>query len=377
MAAKAFSGTNVCLSPSLVPPEAFDALHDVLNFNDAQEKFEYLRSNNCNLLGPQCVLFCAKERRKLPNQGYTCCIAFDGVNIVTSGFEKDVKGLEFTGRHLKEGQCYGRTGDEKNIIRCQFHNCEGCPSPKIQATKKVTRSFNLIIDERKEMEKLVVQNGGIYSSELTKTCSHLICDISCLVFFFHIILNIGILNFSKAPEGDEYVVSKRRRIVYIVNRKWFHQSIARRGKGTRNFQPTSSSIPTASELDTSLSAKNMEPDVQNLLTNTPCTSSEDDDLNLSECRVLLLGFEASELRKLVNMVRQGGGSRYMSVREKLTHVLVGIPSKKEIKEIRSLAAFGVVSIVKASWLEECTIKKKEVPVFQGHIAYDLPYSQIL
>lgn len=46
------------------------------------------------------------------------------------------------------------------------------------------------------------------------------------------------------------------------------------GKGTRNFQPTSSSIPTASELDTSLSAKNMEPDVQNLLTNTPCTSSE-------------------------------------------------------------------------------------------------------
>ncbi|XP_041992749.1 DNA topoisomerase 2-binding protein 1-like [Salvia splendens] len=121
----------------------------------------------------------------------------------------------------------------------------------------------------------------------------------------------------------------------------------------------------------------MEPDVQNLLTNTPCTSSEDDDLNLSECRVLLLGFEASELRKLVNMVRQGGGSRYMSVREKLTHVLVGIPSKKEIKEIRSLAAFGVVSIVKASWLEECTIKKKEVPVFQGHIAYDLPYSQIL
>lgn len=41
--------------------------------------------------GPQCVLSCAKERRKLPDQGYTCCLALDGVNIVTSGFEKDVK----------------------------------------------------------------------------------------------------------------------------------------------------------------------------------------------------------------------------------------------------------------------------------------------
>lgn len=58
------------------------------------------------------------------------------------------------------------------------------------------------------------------------------------------------------------------------------------------------------------------------------SQSEDDDLYLSECRILLLGFEASELRKLVNMVRRGGGSRYMSVREKLTHVVVGIPSEK-------------------------------------------------
>ncbi|KAL1545273.1 DNA topoisomerase 2-binding protein 1-A-like [Salvia divinorum] len=49
--------------------------------------------------------------------------------------------------------------------------------------------------------------------------------------------------------------------------------------------------------------------------------------------------------------------------------------KEEIKEIRSLAAFGVISIVKTSWLEECTMKKKEVPVFQGHIAYDLLFQK--
>lgn len=133
------------------------------------------------------------------------------------------------------------------------------------------------------------------------------------------------------------------------------------GKGTRNSQYTSSSMPTASESETIFSAQDVEPDLNNLLPNfhsisskvpliskegndppadkqkngsdfAPCvaddTQSEDDDLYLSECRILLVGFEASDLRKLVNMVRRGGGSRYMSVREKLTHVVVGNPSEK-------------------------------------------------
>lgn len=37
------------------------------------------------------MLSCATERRALPNQEYTCCLALDGVNIVASGFEEDVK----------------------------------------------------------------------------------------------------------------------------------------------------------------------------------------------------------------------------------------------------------------------------------------------
>ena len=57
------------------------------------------------------------------------------------------------------------------------------------------------------------------------------------------------------------------------------------------------------------------------------SQTEDNDLYLSECRILLVGFDASEMRKLVNMVRQGGGSRYMSSNEKLTHIVVGTPSE--------------------------------------------------
>lgn len=57
------------------------------------------------------------------------------------------------------------------------------------------------------------------------------------------------------------------------------------------------------------------------------SQSEDSDLYLSECRILLVGFEVSKLRKLVDIVRRGGGSRYMSFNDRLTHIIVGSPSE--------------------------------------------------
>ena len=43
------------------------------------------------LTGPQCVFSCANEHRSLPKQGFTCCLALDGVNVLASGFEADEK----------------------------------------------------------------------------------------------------------------------------------------------------------------------------------------------------------------------------------------------------------------------------------------------
>lgn len=45
-------------------------------------------------------------------------------------------------------------------------------------------NMHIISDKRKEIEKLIIQNGGKYSPELTKKCTHLICDISFLLFFW-------------------------------------------------------------------------------------------------------------------------------------------------------------------------------------------------
>ncbi|KAL6513428.1 hypothetical protein OROGR_020914 [Orobanche gracilis] len=171
----------------------------------------------------------------------------------------------------------------------------------------------------------------------------------------------------------------------------------------RNSQYTSS-MATTSESDAIFSAQDMEPDHEIPLPDicpsvfeVPQVPKEDedppaderkhdsdfsrcvaddsqcegDDLYLSECRILLVGFKPSELRMLVEMVRQGGGSRYMSFNQKLTHIIVGNPSENEIQEVRSHTASGVIYTVKTTWLEECTFKKKEVPVLQSHIAYDL------
>lgn len=101
------------------------------------------------------------------------------------------------------------------------------------------------------------------------------------------------------------------------------------------------------------------------------SETDDNDLYLADCRILIVGFNASEMRKLVNLVRKGGGSRYMSFGEKLTHIIAGNPSENEIKELRNLAALGVIHVVKSGWLEDCDRENKEVPVLRKHIAYDL------
>ncbi|KAI3984034.1 hypothetical protein MKX01_035161, partial [Papaver californicum] len=101
------------------------------------------------------------------------------------------------------------------------------------------------------------------------------------------------------------------------------------------------------------------------------SQSEDSGLYLSDCRILLLGFHAAEMRKLVNKVRRGGGSRYMSFNDRLTHIIVGAPTENERRELRRYAAAGVIYVVRAVWLDDCVREKKELPVSKRHIVPDL------
>uniref|UniRef100_F6H0I2 BRCT domain-containing protein n=1 Tax=Vitis vinifera TaxID=29760 RepID=F6H0I2_VITVI len=419
MMAKSLKGANVFMSRNLVPPELFDSLHDALKLNGADvflccdpsrngpndyhiisssdhEKFEDLRAKGCNLLGPQCVLSCAKEHRPLPKQGFTCCLAMDGVKVLASGFDMDEKvkiGKLVTAMggvlHTKASSDWASNILKKPIVTINWlHQCWTEHRVVPQESYRVLPFSGLTIcvtkipaDERKEMEILIKQNGGKYSADLTRNCTHLITDIS-------------------SPEGDKYKVARRWGHIHIVTRKWFDQSIARKAcvneesytvqggtassinsvrthltasqsqdKSNVNFQSASSSLAA----DSNLQAPAMQDKDENKLDGLVADDSqtEDSDLYLSDCRILLVGFEASEMRKLVNMVRRGGGSRYMSFNEKLTHIVVGTPSEVEKKVVRGLAATGVISVVRTIWLEDCDHEKKEVSVLRRHIAHDL------
>ncbi|XP_021718189.1 DNA topoisomerase 2-binding protein 1-A-like [Chenopodium quinoa] len=466
MDSKPFKGSNVFMSRNLVPPEVFDSLHDALKLNGAtvflccdpsrnspndfhviasshHEKFEDLRAKKCNLLGPQCVLSCAKERRGLPRLGYCCCLAMDGVKVLASGFGQEEKERigklvtamsgSFTSKtsldvnfiivkNVMAGKYKWAASKEKNIVTINWLNQCWVEHRVVPLEPYRVPPFSGLIicvtripgDERKEMEKLIIQNGGKYSAELTKLCTHLICEV---------------------PEGDKFKVAKRWGSVCIVVRKWFDQSIARRicldeeaysvqspsissasalrkkliskscqDKCTIKSQSILSSVATDSSLQAAPSVWTTDSDLdvaqsQNLSSGCQNVSfiskdeeterhdlpgdakeldcciaddsESDDGLYLSDCKICLVGFSASDVRKLVSIVRKGGGSRYMSCSERLTHIVVGEPSDAEKRDLRGLAAHGVIRVVKRNWLEDCDRERKEVPVIQKHIAYDL------
>ncbi|KAI3761706.1 hypothetical protein L1987_52127 [Smallanthus sonchifolius] len=362
--------------------------------------------------------------RVLPKQGFTCCLAMDGVKILASGFEMKEKDEIAKLVTAMGGVLQTKASSDvsfvivKNVLAAKYkwalnnlkkpivseswlHQCWKEHRVVPHESHRALPFSGLIIsvtqvplDERKEIEKLVLQNGGKYSAELTRKSTHLVCD--------------------------KYKVSKRWGHIHIVSRTWFNQSVARRAclneesypvlkspVTSLNSQRTSSKLARNSEcgphqdiscdgmvdadLETTLS-QNMASisEVSVLVSddNTPpCiqhktsfnidasvaedSQSEENDLYLLNCKIHLVGFDASEMRRWVNMVRRGGGSRYMSLNEQLTHIVVGTPSESEKKELRSLSAMGVINVVKTVWLEDCEREKKEIPVVRRHVAYDL------
>ncbi|KAL2317840.1 hypothetical protein Fmac_031716 [Flemingia macrophylla] len=228
---KPFQGANVFMSRNLVPPEVFDALHDAVKDNGAQvhlccdpsrngpndfhiissrkhEKFNDLKSKGCNLLGPRCVLSCAKARRPLPTQGFTCCLAMEGVKVLASGFEMDEKVkieelvAEMGGVLQSKSSMDVNFVIVKTVLAAKYKwalntlkkpivtfewlkQCSDEHRVVPQESYKVLPFSGLNIcvtgisgDKRKEMEMLILQYGGKYSAELTKNCTHLISEIS-------------------------------------------------------------------------------------------------------------------------------------------------------------------------------------------------------
>ncbi|XVF36981.1 hypothetical protein REPUB_Repub19eG0105700 [Reevesia pubescens] len=422
---KAFKGSNVFMSRNLVPPEVFDKLHGVLKDNGAQvflccdpsrngsddfhvissidhEKFEDLRAKDCNLLGPQCVLSSANENRALPKQGFTCCLAMDGLKVLASGFDMDEKVKIEKLVTAMGGVLHTKASLDvsfvivKNVLAAKYKwalNVLKKPIVTIQWLYQCWSEHRVV---PQESYRVLPFSGlticvtripaGYYVNCHSECHSFVLLTFSCLSEDSYPVQG-GCASSKKSVSGslsaqhsqDKFrgsSVSATSSVVPELNLS----SVPSTGLGDPDLEATLSQNMSSLVSDAQVifkedgsEAPTLQPSNETKLDGCVASDSqsEDNDLYLSDCRISLVGFQASEMRKLVTMVRRGGASRYMSCNDKLTHIVVGTPSELEKKEVRGLAASGVIHVVKTNWLEDCDRQKKEIPVHQRHVAYDL------
>ncbi|KAJ7299162.1 hypothetical protein O6H91_Y168400 [Diphasiastrum complanatum] len=447
----AFRGTRVFISRNLLPPDLILTLHDALRDNGAEvcfccnpscnsstdyhvlispesEMFGELQAQGCQIVGPQCILRCAKERRALPKQMYTCCLAMEGFHVLTTGFTTQEKAKIEQLVSSMGGVCDANVSATlscviaKNVLTPKYKLTSSLRKPVVSIdwlyqcwrehrivpfepyrllpfTGLTICATQIPADMRSKISEAAEKSGGSYSADLTRICTHLIANL---------------------PEGDKYKVAKRWGTVKLVNQQWFWQSIAAkacldedlypvRGEDVAGMQKINARVqqslssPLESEFSSLLPATACTPSYvsntcgQDQTFQSGCLSenkgvafSEEapvtraisniideareyhgpDDMYLSECRIHLVGFESNDLRRLVNMVSDGGGTRYVEFNETVTHVIVGQPSESESKDIRQVAVWGALSVVSPRWLEDCTKHKREVPVRKEHCVFE-------
>ncbi|KAG0501899.1 hypothetical protein HPP92_001971 [Vanilla planifolia] len=397
-----FSGANVFLSRSLVTPEVFDALHDALRLNGAQvflccdpsrntpndyhvisspehEKFEALKTNGCNLVGPQCILSCAKEHRMLPKNGYTCCLAMDGVKVLSSGFNREEKvkieklvtamgGILQVKRSMDVNFVIVKNVLASNykwalytlkkpimsmgwLCQCWIEH-RVVPQepykvlPFVGLTICVTGILAVCLDER------LFPVPEISSSAKDVTASHK----------EHALEPNSVTSPVAPPTVIEELEAASSEKIYISDINTVKNEVAE----AHRVQLDDNNEAHLIKMEDTAKFEGLVAE----------DSQEDNDLYLSSCRIFLAGFDQKELRKLVNMIRRGGGTRHTLLIEKLTHIILGSPSEVEKKEVRRLAAWGVINVVKANWLEESDHAKRELPVLSRHLFSELLISKV-
>ncbi|MCO5604802.1 hypothetical protein L7F22_058974 [Adiantum nelumboides] len=373
-------------------------------------------SLNC----PDCLVGCAKEHRPFPRQGYTCCLAMEGVKVLATGFEKtekaeieriiksmcgEIESKAFTSVSfviakdvLAAKYKFAVSSLRRPILKLDWlfqcwreHRLVPCEPFRLPPfLGLVICATNIPLDERKEIEDACRENGGSYSADLTKKCTHLIAN---------------------TPQGDKFRVARRWGTVKIINRHWFGQCLAAKvcldedlfpvnaGKekavtvsqvsgpptyvspveNTKKETFISSAMSVISNTvscDQAVESNNglgrpessFHNEEQSLPLNRSGNSGHNDDnMYLSNCRIYFSGFLVPDLRKYVTMVRDGGGTRFMEFNDRVTHVIFGDVRESLQKDMRHTSCTSSIHFVRPLWLEECHQQKKEVIAIEKHL----------
>ncbi|CAK9864658.1 unnamed protein product [Sphagnum jensenii] len=394
-----FQGLRVFLPRNYVPPEKFPALHDLLTNNGAEvcpilnascnsnvdfhvmadnqtAKIKELLSKGCKVVGPECITRCARECRRLPDREYTCCFAMEGVGVLATGFSAEEKELIEWLVSSMCGNLQHQTSLNldyviaKNVLATKYKWAWSVlrkPIVSHEWLKHCAAQHRLVPYDpfrlpalaglkicatgiafagREEIQMGARENGATYSADLTMDCTHLIAQISC-----HLICL-----------DEDYFPVRTEDLPVAAGVKKFRQEVLEFQENQEQAAPAS---PTSdNEVSASLGHKPEAPvDRECGRTTIP---GMPDYLYLSGCQFYFTGFEAVEMRRLVNLVLDGGGTRYIEFNNAVTHVIVGQPLERELIMLRQLAMWDAVYILQRSWLEECSQQKMEVSISDRH-----------
>ncbi|XP_024371130.1 uncharacterized protein [Physcomitrium patens] len=411
-----FLGLRVFLPRNYVPPEKYSALQDALAHQGAEvflnlnpfsnsnvdyhvladfqvDKIKDMRAKGCKVVGPECVLRCAREGKRLPDRDYTCCLALEGVSVLLTGFsgdeKKDLEELvtSMDGTLLQQPVREVDFVVAKDVLATKYRWASDVarkpalmsswlrqcarehrqvphdPHKMLPLAGLTICATGIMFEDRYRIQDAAQKYGAAYHADLTRECSHLIALL---------------------PEGRKYQAGKDWGLK-VVSQNWFWESINRKlcldeacfpvvpptvqvsrtpvgglkqevpsvqEQGTFSSPASNNEVNASGEQDAEASADTNAERRQSI---------EKDSMYLSGCRVFLTGFNAAEMKKQVNLVLAGGGTRHMEMNDTITHVILGSNSAEcGMKEIRQLAMWGAVYIVQPAWLEECTRQRREL-----------------
>ncbi|GAB1609328.1 DNA topoisomerase 2-binding protein 1-like [Argonauta hians] len=384
------------------------------------EAFEHLKSHGLRILGPICVLTCLEQKVTIPRtkvpilnlamkDTIISCTNIDKVlreslheKILMMGGEIQRNFTEIV-THLVAGMVgsskYQVASNLKKHIMLpdwvnavwetsqEGHRSVHCNDEKFQKyTCPLFKGLIITVSglessERKKVKQLVEMEGGVYSGEMkVDECTHLILN---------------------EPKGQKYSFALRFNI-QIVKSSWLYDSIEAgyclvetnyqlKPDDPNSFSEMKTSTPTkdncepkerylpnvsminqlsetaVSVADTTMSqadkhSRNFESDISSLAISAPCFDG---------CKIYLSGFRGTDQERLLRIINVGGGTRFNSLNDHVTHVVAGEMVPADMEYLRKAAHRP--HIVNPSWLLDCARENKCVPE-KCHYVQNLPFA---
>ncbi|XP_054711049.1 DNA topoisomerase 2-binding protein 1-like [Uloborus diversus] len=406
---------EACMKISQKEPKLFimDPFHN--------EVFDHLKSIQCRIIGPLCILYCLQYGDVLPKRPYPVYsvsmrkITVSCSNIVNEVREDMKQKIELMGgffsKDLTKSVTHlvvGGVGSKKYQVAANFglpimvpdwisdvwengqyqqlHATDGCYDKyKCPVFKGLVITVSQIsAQERLSMKSIIENNGGSYSGALkSQVTTHLVLS---------------------EPTGDKYRFAKSWKI-FCVKVNWIYDSVESGYCRDESlyalgdaFQQPKRSTPkkdSTNELplvDCSAIVNNsivthLDESVRADTSGSSCTKKDSeystlDSFNVSKlqkggqyldgCKIFLAGFTDEHMKKLRKIINAGGGVQFSSCAENVSHIVCNGLSE-ELTDI--LKSFPIKPyVVSFKWLLECCSEGRLIDE-SPFLCLDLTFSQ--